>query len=110
MGDIEFNCPQCDQHLAVEATAAGITVACPNCGQAILVPQMAPGSAKPESPKQTQWWLVAAGVTEQVSAFDGLIDEVRIYNRALSADEIKSLATAAHAGADASSAPAQATP
>ena len=33
-------------------------------------------------------------------AYDGLIDEVRIYNRALSAEEIKTLATATHAGAD----------
>jgi hypothetical protein len=33
-------------------------------------------------------------------AFDGLIDEVRIYNRALSPDEIKALFAATHAGAD----------
>jgi hypothetical protein len=38
--------------------------------------------------------------TSEVSAFDGLIDEVRIYNRALSAAEIKKLATATQAGAD----------
>ena len=36
----------------------------------------------------------------QFLAYDGLIDEVRIYNRALSADEIKALAAATHAGAD----------
>jgi hypothetical protein len=33
-------------------------------------------------------------------AFDGLIDEVRIYNRALSTDEIKLLASATQAGAN----------
>jgi hypothetical protein len=38
-------------------------------------------------------------------AYDGLIDEVRIYNRALSADEIKMLATATQAGVDILSAP-----
>ena len=38
--------------------------------------------------------------TGEFLAFDGLIDEVRIYNRALSADEIKTLATATQAGVD----------
>ena len=38
--------------------------------------------------------------TGEFLAFDGLIDEVRIYNRALSEAEIKALATATHAGAD----------
>jgi hypothetical protein len=33
-------------------------------------------------------------------AYDGLIDEVRIYNRALSADEIRALATGTQAGVD----------
>jgi hypothetical protein len=36
----------------------------------------------------------------QFVAYDGLIDEVRIYNRALSAEEIKLLATATQAGVD----------
>ena len=43
--------------------------------------------------------LVGDGECEFV-AFDGLIDEVRIYNRALSADEIKTLATATQAGVE----------
>jgi hypothetical protein len=38
-------------------------------------------------------------------AFDGLIDEVRIYNRALSYDEIKMLSTATQAGVDVVPAP-----
>ena len=36
----------------------------------------------------------------ELLAFDGWIDEVRIYNRALSVEEIKTLATATKAGAD----------
>ena len=43
---------------------------------------------------------VADDGTGEFIAFDGLIDEVRIYNRALSPDEIKALTTATHAGAD----------
>jgi hypothetical protein len=46
----------------------------------------------------------------ELMAFDGLIDEVRIYNRALSTDEIKALASATHAGVDVLPPPADATP
>lgn len=42
----------------------------------------------------------------ELMAFDGLIDEVRIYNRALSPAEIKALAMAAHAGVDVIGSPA----
>ncbi len=38
--------------------------------------------------------------TGEFNAFDGLIDEVRIYNRALSVEEIKALAGATNAAAD----------
>ena len=48
---------------------------------------------------------VAEDSTGEFIAYDGLIDEVRIYNRALSADEIKMLATATHAGVDVVPAP-----
>jgi len=38
VSDIKFNCPQCGQHLAVDAASAGTTVACPNCSELIVVP------------------------------------------------------------------------
>ena len=40
------------------------------------------------------WQHVVDYGTGEFLAYDGLIDEVRIYNRALSAEEIKALATA----------------
>jgi hypothetical protein len=43
--------------------------------------------------------------TGEFLAFDGVIDEVRIYNRALSPTEIKALATGSHAGVDVLPAP-----
>jgi DNA-directed RNA polymerase subunit RPC12/RpoP len=61
MSDIKFNCPQCGQHLAVDAAGAGTTVACPKCGQSIIVPRLA-RLAKSNSPKRMKWWLVSAGV------------------------------------------------
>jgi hypothetical protein len=43
--------------------------------------------------------------TGEFVAFDGLIDEVRIYSRALSAEEVKALATATQAGVEIAGAP-----
>jgi hypothetical protein len=37
--DISFNCPGCNQHLAVDAVGAGLTVNCPNCNEQIKIPR-----------------------------------------------------------------------
>ena len=61
---------------------------------------------KNSRPLRKNTWDVCIGNTVidygtgEFLAFEGLIDEVRIYNRALTTDEIKALATATHAGAD----------
>jgi ribosomal protein S27E len=40
--DLIFNCPKCEQELAVDSSGAGEEIDCPNCGEAILIPE--PGS------------------------------------------------------------------
>jgi hypothetical protein len=43
--DIEFNCPNCDQVLAVDSSAAGSEIICPTCKQPLVIPQVpAPGA------------------------------------------------------------------
>ena len=37
--DLIFNCPHCDQELAVDSSGAGVSINCPSCGQSITVPQ-----------------------------------------------------------------------
>jgi len=37
--DIRFNCPRCDQRLAVEEKGAGMIVNCPNCKGEIEIPR-----------------------------------------------------------------------
>ncbi|HMP83605.1 MAG TPA: hypothetical protein PKA41_12970 [Verrucomicrobiota bacterium] len=37
--DIIFNCPKCDQELAVDGSGAGSEINCPTCGEKIVVPQ-----------------------------------------------------------------------
>lgn len=36
--DIVFNCPNCDQELAVDQTGAGTQIECPACGEHITIP------------------------------------------------------------------------
>lgn len=37
--DIIFNCPKCEQELAVDGSGAGSEITCPTCGEKIVVPQ-----------------------------------------------------------------------
>ena len=39
--DIIFNCPKCDQELAVDSTGAGSEINCPSCGEKLVIPQPA---------------------------------------------------------------------
>ena len=36
--DIVFNCPNCDQEMAVDQTGAGSEIECPACGEKITIP------------------------------------------------------------------------
>ncbi len=40
--DIVFNCPNCEQELAVDQSGAGSQIECPSCGESITIPP-APG-------------------------------------------------------------------
>ena len=36
--DIVFNCPHCEQELAVDSSGAGSEIQCPSCGEKIMIP------------------------------------------------------------------------
>ena len=46
--DIVFNCPHCEQELAVDNSGAGSEIQCPSCGEKIMIPAAATPPA-PES-------------------------------------------------------------
>ncbi len=48
--DIVFNCPHCDQELAVDNSGAGSEIQCPSCGEKILIPAAATSPASESSP------------------------------------------------------------
>ena len=36
--DVIFNCPKCEQELAVDSAGAGTEINCPSCGETIVIP------------------------------------------------------------------------
>ena len=50
--DIIFNCPKCEQELAVDSSGAGSEISCPSCSEKIVIPQTAkpPRAAAPPAP------------------------------------------------------------
>src|SRR5271170_2802455 len=43
--DIIFDCPHCDQELAVDSSGAGTEIECPSCGETIMIPRESTKSA-----------------------------------------------------------------
>lgn len=49
--DIIFNCPKCEQELAVDSAGAGSEINCPACAEKIVIPQApTPPRAAPPAP------------------------------------------------------------
>ena len=46
--DLLFKCPNCEQELEVDGSAAGSEINCPSCSEAIVIPE--PQSALPKPP------------------------------------------------------------
>ena len=54
--DIVFNCPNCEQELAIDQSGAGSQIECPSCNLAITIPaagKMATGPLPPVAPPPT---------------------------------------------------------
>jgi DNA-directed RNA polymerase subunit RPC12/RpoP len=47
--DIIFNCPKCEQELAVDSSGAGSEITCPSCSEKIVIPANAPAPPAPVS-------------------------------------------------------------
>jgi DNA-directed RNA polymerase subunit RPC12/RpoP len=43
--DIIFDCPKCEQELAVDSSGAGSEITCPSCGEKLIIPANAPAAA-----------------------------------------------------------------
>jgi DNA-directed RNA polymerase subunit RPC12/RpoP len=49
--DIIFNCPKCEQELAVDSSGGGSEIDCPTCGEKITVPQAPPAAPAAGAPE-----------------------------------------------------------
>jgi predicted RNA-binding Zn-ribbon protein involved in translation (DUF1610 family) len=47
--DIVFDCPSCNQELAVDGAGAGTEIECPACGETITIPQESTKTPTPEN-------------------------------------------------------------
>lgn len=45
--DVIFNCPKCEQELAVDSSGAGSEIECPSCGEVIVIPEPQPIPSRP---------------------------------------------------------------
>jgi DNA-directed RNA polymerase subunit RPC12/RpoP len=45
--DIVFNCPNCEQELAVDSAGAGTDIECPSCHETITIPEQSAKAAVP---------------------------------------------------------------
>jgi DNA-directed RNA polymerase subunit RPC12/RpoP len=49
--DIIFNCPKCEQELAVDSTGAGSEISCPSCAEKIVIPAASRPASTPSLPQ-----------------------------------------------------------
>ncbi len=47
--DVIFNCPKCEQELAVDSSGSGSEIECPSCGETIVIPEPQPVAPRPGS-------------------------------------------------------------
>lgn len=66
--DVIFNCPKCDQELAVDSSGAGSEIECPSCGQHIMIPEPAPGSGLPTLPPEQTGARIAPNPSNPIAA------------------------------------------
>lgn len=45
--DVVFNCPKCEQELAVDSAGSGTEINCPSCGALIVIPAPEPTTSRP---------------------------------------------------------------
>ena len=58
--DIIFNCPKCEQELAVDNSGAGSEITCPSCAEKIVIPHSAPPASSTALPVQAAGHLASS--------------------------------------------------
>jgi len=67
--DVIFNCPKCEQELAVDSSGAGSEIECPSCGETIVIPEPnVPRSGIPTLPPEESGARLAANPANPIAA------------------------------------------
>jgi DNA-directed RNA polymerase subunit RPC12/RpoP len=62
--DIIFNCPHCDQEMAVDNSGAGSEIQCPSCGEKIMIP----AAATPPTPDSVPAGTMGGGASHTIAS------------------------------------------
>jgi hypothetical protein len=66
--DIVFDCPNCEQELAVDSSGVGTEIECPSCGETITIPAESKKSAPVSEPVEVQAPSLAPSVISTSAA------------------------------------------
>ena len=66
--DIVFNCPNCEQELAVDSSGAGTDIECPECHETITIPAASTKTAAEPPPEEPHTPSLAASVISSSAA------------------------------------------
>jgi hypothetical protein len=66
--DIVFDCPNCEQELAVDSSGAGTDIECPSCHETITIPAASTKTAAAPPPEETHTPSLAASVISASAA------------------------------------------
>ncbi|MCX7886775.1 MAG: hypothetical protein N3B01_05900 [Verrucomicrobiae bacterium] len=83
--DIVFSCPMCQKSMVVDEAAEGLTVECPGCGGAVIVPP------KPDKPVESVSVPWPAEMEERLSALLSRLRELQTQRAEINANIISRL-------------------
>lgn len=66
--DIIFNCPNCDQELAVDSSGAGSQIECPSCNVLITIPSASASKSQPLPTQEAPTPMAASAITSSAAA------------------------------------------
>ena len=66
--DIVFNCPHCEQELAVDNSGAGSEIQCPSCGEKIMIPAVATPPAPESAPEPIPAAPLGGGASHTIAS------------------------------------------
>ena len=66
MADLKFHCPECQQKVAVDESAAGMAIECPRCRSGLVIPATQEAAVKVTVRRKLATMAMASGAYEEL--------------------------------------------